>query len=272
MIPLEVGYQPFDAEPFNVHTAAAVRMIEERRPRLVILGSSHFLFPHPVEAIAAAVHAVPGAVLAYDGSHVLGFLAAGRFQDPLAEGADIVFGSTHKTLPGPQGGLIYSNDDALMDRVAEALVPGLVTNHHPGRVPALALALAELADDGARLMDRTVANARALGVALVARDIPVVEVGGRPTDSHTLLAKVAALGVGADLAVRLESAGIMTTHALLPDEHGREGLRLGSQEVTRQGADEATMAAAADLIADVIVRNRPAAEAATAVAALIAGF
>jgi glycine hydroxymethyltransferase len=142
LVSLDVRYLPFDPITFNVDTAAAIRQIEELRPRLVILGSSHFLFPHPVAAIAEAVHRIPGAVLAYDASHVMGFLAAGRFQDPLAEGADVVFGSTHKTLPGPQGGIIFSNDDALMNRVCEALIPGLVTNHHPGRMPAMALALA----------------------------------------------------------------------------------------------------------------------------------
>ena len=59
------------------------------------------MFPHPVTALAEAVHRIAGAVLAYDASHVLGFLAAGRFQDPLNEGADIVFGSTHKATDAP---------------------------------------------------------------------------------------------------------------------------------------------------------------------------
>ncbi len=270
LISLDVQYLPFDAARFNVDTEAAVRQIEELRPRLVILGSSHFLFPHPVAAIAEAVHRIPGAVLAYDASHVMGFLAAGRFQDPLAEGADIVFGSTHKTFPGPQGGIIYSNDDGLMDRVTEALVPGLITNHHPGRMPAMALALAEMATWGAAYMDQVVANARALGRGLTNLGIPVIEVDGRPTDSHTLLVKLAGIAPGESTALRLEEAGIITTHATLPDEHGREGLRLGTQEVTRLGATEATMAAAAGLIADVILRRREPAQVAADVAALAA--
>ena len=266
-ISLDVRYLPFDGARFNIDAEAAVRQIEDLRPPLVILGSSHFLFPHPVAAIAEAVHRIPGAVLAYDASHVLGFLAAGRFQDPLAEGADIVFGSTHKTFPGPQGGIIYANDDALMDRVTETLIPGLITNHHPGRMPALAIALAEMAESGAGRMDATVANARALGRALEAEGVPVVQVDGRPTDSHTILAKVAAFGPGETLARRLEEAGIIVTHALLPDEHGRHGLRLGSQEVTRTGATAGTMGTAAGLIADVVLgRREPAAVAADAAA------
>ena len=96
-----------------------------------------------------------------------------------------------------------------------------------------------------------VANARALGRALVDQGIPVIEVDGRATDSHTILAKVAEFGRGEELALRLEAAGIITTHAMLPDEHGGQGLRLGTQEITRMGATEATMAAVAGLIADV---------------------
>jgi len=269
-ISLDVRYLPFDAARFNVDAAAAVRQIEELRPSLVILGSSHFLFPHPVAAIAEAVHRIPGAVLAYDASHVMGFLAAGRFQDPLGEGADIVFGSTHKTLPGPQGGIIYSNDDALMDRVTEVLVPGLITNHHPGRMPAMALALLEMATWGGDYMDAVVANARALGEALAAEGIPVIEVDGRATNSHTVLAKMADFGSGEAIARRLEEAGIILTHATLPDEHGREGLRLGTQEVTRTGATGATMAEVARLIADVVLARRESAAVVADVAALAA--
>jgi len=253
---LDVEYLPFDAQAFNVDADAAVRRIEERRPRLVILGSSNFLYPHPVRAIADAVHRVPDAVLAYDASHVLGFLAAGRFQDPLGEGADIVFGSTHKTFPGPQGGIIFSNDDALMDRVSEALVPALVTNHHPFRMPGMVVALEEMATWGEAYAEAIVANARALARALVARGVPVVEAGGRPTDSHTILLRVSAFGTGDAVSARLETAGIMSTGAFLPESLGREGIRMGSQEVTRLGATPQTMEWAAELIAAVVTGSR----------------
>jgi glycine hydroxymethyltransferase len=222
----------------------------------VILGSSNFLYPHPVRAIADAVHRVPGAVLAYDASHVLGFLAAGRFQDPLGEGADVVFGSTHKTFPGPQGGIIFSNDDTLMDRVTPALVPALITNHHPFRMPALVVTLEEMATWGKAYAEAMVANARVLGRALAKRGVPVVEAGGRPTDSHTILLRVSSFGTSDDLSARLEAAGIMTTGAFLPESLGREGIRIGSQEVTRLGATADTMDRAAELIAEVLTGRR----------------
>jgi glycine/serine hydroxymethyltransferase len=139
-------------------------------------------------------------------------------------------------------------------------------------MPALALALAEMADHGPELMDRTVTNARALGRALAREGIPVIEADDRPTDSHTILARVAEFGTGERFAIALEAAGIITTHALLPDAFGREGLRLGSQEVTRLGAIETTMAEAAALIADVVLARRPSPAVESDVKSLVGGL
>ena len=98
--------------------------------------------------------------------------------------------------------------------------------------------------------------------------MPVVEVDGRPTDSHTVLARVSAFGTGLDIAHQLEAAGVILTNALLPDELGREGLRLGSQEVTRLGATEQTMHEAARLIADLVLERRAADDVANDASAL----
>mgnify|MGYP005843765849 FL=1 len=242
LAPLEVQYLPFDGERYNIDVPAAQRLIAERRPRAVILGSSNHLCPHPVRAIAGALKtARPDGLLIYDASHVMGFLAAGRFQDPLREGADLVFGSTHKTLPGPQGGIIFSNRADLMDSIAGAVYPALVTNHHAFRIPALALALLEMRQFGAAYCDRIVANAQALGAALAAEGVPCVCVDGSYTGSHTLLACVSAFGSGENVAARLEDAGLIVTAAHLPACWGSEGVRIGLQEVTRLGATEADM-------------------------------
>ncbi len=256
LVPLEIQYLPFDPARYNVDVAATLRLIEERRPRLVILGSSNFLFPHPVSAIAEALKSHPDTLLVYDASHVMGFLAAGRFQDPLREGADLVFGSTHKTLPGPQGGIIFSNRGDLMDTISQATYPALVTNHHPFRIPALALALLEMQQWGAAYADQIVANAQALGVALEAEGVPCVRVDGRYSRSHTLLACVARFGTGPVIAERLEEAGIITTAAHLPEYWGGEGIRIGVQEITRRGATEKDMTPLARWMAQAIVGSR----------------
>jgi glycine hydroxymethyltransferase len=274
LVDLNVVPLPFDPAAYNVDAAATCAAIRELRPRLVILGSSNFLFPHPVSEIAACVHETAETVLAYDASHVMGLIACGEFQSPLTEGAQIVFGSTHKTLPGPQGGIIFGNDREIMDAVATAVYPGAVTNHHLMRGPALALALLEMRahPEYAR---QVIANARALGGALAAAGAKVIAADRGCTASHTVLIAVPELGTGYEVSCLLEQADIITSHAGLPAALGKEGVRFGTAEVTRLGATEAHMQAAAPIIADVLVgRLAPAAahEAVHAWAASLPGL
>ena len=241
-LPYEVCYLPFDAQNYNIDVPATIKMIEQKRPKVVILGSSNFLFPHPVAEIAAALKQYPDTVLVYDASHVMGFVAAGAFQDPLAEGADVVFGSTHKTFPGPQGGIIFSNREDLITKISDAAYPALVTNHHLFRIPALAFALLEMQQWGKEYTTAIVENAQALGSALEKEGVHCVCVNGRYSLSHTLLACVSPFCNGAVAAERLEAAGIITTAAHLPEYWGSEGVRIGVQEITRLGARPADMA------------------------------
>lgn len=256
LIDLEVEFLPFDASAFTVDAGAAAEMIVERRPRLVILGSSSFVRPHPVREIALASTTVD-ATLVYDASHVMGFLAAGRFQDPLREGAQLVFGSTHKTLCGPQGGLIFGARE-LVDRVSAGLYPPLVTNHHPFRLPALAIALTEHAEFGAAYVNQILENANAFGEALAAHGLTVV---GTPAQSHTVLLGLPGRS-GADAALMLEQAGIICNPTWLPGQLGREGVRFGLQELTRRGGRPDQAAAAGDLVVRALAGDDVAREVA----------
>jgi glycine hydroxymethyltransferase len=121
-------------------------------------------------------------------------------------------------------------------------------------------------------MDAVRTNAQALGEALVQRGVPCVSVDGRFSESHCLLARVAAFGAGAEVASRLEEAGMITTSALLPAALGSEGIRIGVQEITRRGADQATMAQIARLFADAVTGGRPLSEIASDAGALAASL
>lgn len=242
LISLETGFLPFDVGAFNVDLAAASELILKRRPRLVILGSSTFLHPHPVAGLRAACTEV-GAVLAYDASHVMGLLAAGRFQQPLSEGADVVFGSTHKTLFGPQGGVIFGSRE-IVAAAAAGLYPPLVTNHHPFRIPALAVALAEHLEFGAAYAAAVIANARIFASELQRCGL---EVAGGETDSHTVLLATRGRS-GSDVARALEEQRIITNSSRLPDELGGEGIRFGLQELTRRGGGTEDAREAARLV------------------------
>jgi glycine hydroxymethyltransferase len=275
LVRLDVKHLPIDAARYNIDPAAAATLIAEVRPRVVILGSSNFLFPHPVREMRAAVDALPEAYLVYDASHVMGLIAGGRFQDPLGEGADVVFGSTHKTFFGPQGGIVFTNRSDLISRISDVVYPGLVTNHHPFRMPGLGVALAEMLEFGPAYADQVIASSQALGEALFADGIPCVTDGGRPPDgpryssSHTLLLRVGDFGTADAVAAQLEAAGVITTGGLLPDALGGHGIRVGTQEITRRGMREGDMARVAHFIAEALRDERPAADIAAEVAAFV---
>jgi glycine hydroxymethyltransferase len=252
---LEVYPLPFDAAKYNVDVERTVALARDLHPRIVILGSSLFLFPHPVAELA---HELAGSdcLIAYDASHVLGLIAGREFQDPLREGAQVVWSSTHKSFPGPPGGIVLTQSEDVIRRASEAIYPGLVTNHHPGRMASLALATTEMLAFGSAYASAIVANAQRLAAELAELGMPVVGASSGFTRSHTVLLAVAEFGTAQDLGQRLEEAGIITTASRLPDALGRTAIRLGVQEATRRGMTGEDMATIAGITADVIAGRR----------------
>jgi len=245
-IPAVFGYTarplPTTGPEHRVDAAQAVDTIRRERPQAVVLGQSFFLFPYPLREIAEAAHAVDSLVL-YDGSHVLGLIAGGQFQDPLREGADVLFGSTHKSFPGPQGGLLVTDREDLFRQLDPALVWRIFDNAHWNRIAALGQTLLELERVGPDYARTTVANAQALGRALSSGGLSLIGAADGFTRSHQLhidraaLRRDANLGPG-ELARRLER------QRLLIDLVGR----IGSAEVSRLGLVPEDMPRLAELL------------------------
>ncbi len=245
-IPAVLGYAvrplPAYGPGFRVNAEEAVQTIARERPNAVVLGQSFFLFPYPLREIAEAAHAVDALVL-YDASHVLGLVAGGEFQDPLREGADVLFGSTHKSFPGPQGGIIATDRDDLFRQIDPALVWRIFDNAHWNRIAGIAQTILELERFGPEYARTVVANAQALAPALVQGGLPLIGAADGFTRSHQLhidrtqLKATRGEGAGA-LARRLER------QALLIDLVGR----IGTAEATRLGLVPADMPRLADLI------------------------
>jgi glycine hydroxymethyltransferase len=244
---------PADGPGFSVDAERAVDTIRRERPNAVVLGQSFFLFPYPLREIAEAAHA-QGALVLYDASHVLGLIAGGEFQDPLREGADVVFGSTHKSFPGPQGGLLYTDREDLFAQVDPALVWRIFDNAHWNRIAGLAQTLLELERCGAEYARTVVANAQALGRSLTELGLPLVAEPLGFTRSHQIhidrpsLERTAQIRSGA-LARRLER------QRLLIDLVGR----IGTAEVTRLGLTPAEMPRMAELLVRGGLRSEPVA-------------
>lgn len=240
---------PADGPGHRVEAEAAVETIRRERPNAVVLGQSFFLFPYPLREIAEAAHAVDALVL-YDASHVLGLIAGGEFQNPLADGADVLFGSTHKSFPGPQGGLIATDRSDLFAQMDPAFVWRTFDNAHWNRIAALGQTLLELERCGAEYARTVVANARALGRALTDEGFPLIAEAQGFTASHQLhldrprLKERHGIGGGA-LARRLER------QRLLIDLVGR----IGTAEVTRLGLTPEEMPRLAGLLARAGLRS-----------------
>ena len=127
---LNLTTYPWDEERMEPDVDAACKTIRDVEPKVALFGQSVFLFPTPLEEMAAAAKEV-GASVMYDGAHVLGLIAGGQFQDPLREGADLMTGSSHKTFPGPQGGFLLSSSDdpAFQRRLNNAMFPGVCSSY-----------------------------------------------------------------------------------------------------------------------------------------------
>ncbi len=231
---------------FRINIEKSQRLIREHRIKLTILGASYILFPQPVREFSRMLKKVSSKnVCVYDGSHVMGLLASGEFQRPLVEGADVIIGSTHKTLYGPQGGIILTNSDQharLLNSYLELdLVNGigLVDNAHVNRMAALGVALEEM------LADRTygrrvITNAQTLARMLELAGVPVLFRDRGYTRSHQILLDIKPARA-VKLCSQLEKIGIFAD----------QGGRLGTAEITHRGIKLSQLEVIAEIIAEV---------------------
>ena len=279
---LRVEYLVFDQASMNIDvdgTIAKVKRLEMEgvKPKMVIFGASVFLFPHPVKELESFFHSL-GVSIHYDGAHVMGLIAGKQFQDPLREGADLVTGSTHKTLPGPQGGVILSWNK-YGDAIKRATFPGNVSNHHLHHVAGKAVAFAEMLAFGELYAQEVIKNSKKLAESLNSRGIDVFGEKLGFTRSHQVLVDVTKYGDGGILEKKLELANIIANRNMIPTDikAGRHfdhpgGLRFGVQELTRLGMGGDQMDQVAELIAEIVVRGEEPSEVAKKVRDLRQGY
>lgn len=256
---LKTMSQPFDEKQMNIDPDLMKKQILEKKPKIVLFGGSLFLFPHPINEAREAADEV-GAKIMYDGAHVLGLIAGGQFQDPLKEGADLLVGSTHKTFPGPQGGIILCSED-IADDIDDAVFPGVVSNHHLHHLAALGIATAEMLEFGADYADQIIKNAKSLAESLHELGFNVLCEDQGFTESHQVVFDVSNLGRASEFAKTLEANNIILNKNLLPwDNVNRSddpsGIRVGTQEITRRGLKESHMAEVAEYIKNVVMDGK----------------
>ena len=266
---LETINHAYDINELNIDIEKSATIIDAARPGIVTFGGSVFQFPHPVKELAK-VAKDNGAYVAYDAAHVLGLIAGAEFQSPLKEGADFITASTHKTFPGPQGGVILANCEdertkKAIKKVQHAVFPLSASNTHLGRLPALGLAALEMKVYGKELAKQTIQNAQAAAKCLSENGVNVLGKKNGFTKSHQIVVDVREYGGGQKLAFSLEDANLILNKNLLPydNQHNRgdpSGLRIGFQDVTRRGFKPKDVECICSLMLDVIKGKRTSAE------------
>jgi glycine hydroxymethyltransferase len=251
---------PFSKENWNIKVEDAKKTIKRVKPRIIIFGASLIVFPHPVEELAETAHDV-GANVGFDGSHVMGLIGGEQFQNPLREGASALFGSTHKTFFGPQGGIILANKEC-GELLKEKIYPAFVDNAHWNRIAALTLALAEMKNFGKAYAKQVILNSKALAKALYDYGFPVICQKLGFTRSHQVIVNFGDYNKGRAVAEKLQRANIIADCVV----------RIGTCEVTRRGMKEEEMLRIAELIKRAVVDEEKPEEIKKDVAKLSAEF
>jgi glycine hydroxymethyltransferase len=252
---------PLAEDGFHIDIGRAKDLIHTCKPRMLIFGKSLFLFTEPVSEFRDICEEYK-IYIVYDAAHVLGLMSGGKFQDPFAEGAFIVTGSTHKTFFGTQRGVILSNmgiND--WQKVDKGAFPGSSSNHHLDTLVGLAVATQEMISFGKAYSEQVINNAKALGKAMKRRGFKVMAEEFDFTESHQIAVDVNAYGGGKMVANLLKENDVILNMNILPQEPLRnvtnpDGIRIGVQEMTRVGMKEEEMERIASFIEECIIKGK----------------
>jgi glycine hydroxymethyltransferase len=267
----EVHAYGVDRETERIDYEALATIAKEVRPKLVVAGASAYPRTIDFPRLAEIAHGV-GALLFVDMAHIAGLVAAGVHPSPFPH-ADIVTTTTHKTLRGPRGGLIFSREElpdavdradfkmvkgTLGERIDKTVFPGVQGGPLMHVVAAKAVGLKLAAEEPFRRdQERTVENAAELADALAERGARVVSGG---TDNHLMLVDVTPLGVtGKEAESLLDEVGITVNKNAIPFDslppNTASGIRLGTPATTTRGFGPEEMRAIARMITDTIRRR-----------------
>ncbi|MCL4405385.1 MAG: serine hydroxymethyltransferase [Patescibacteria group bacterium] len=236
-----------DPKTERINYDALEKIAVEKKPKIIISGFT--AYPRKIDFKRIGVIAKRiGAYHLADISHIAGLVATGEHPSPFPY-ADVVMTTTHKTLRGPRGAVLFCRYN-LGDKIDQAVFPGLQGGPHDNAIAAKAVAFFEDSQpEFKKYIKQVVSNAKALATALQADGLRLVSGG---TDTHLILADVTGLGLdGLTAEKRLEGLGIIANRNTIPKDKSAfrpSGLRIGTPTVTARGMREKDMAILAGLV------------------------
>ncbi len=258
--PVNISGKYFNIVPYGVNDETEMidydemlKIAKECKPKLIVVGASAYSRTIDFARCREIADEV-GAYLMVDMAHIAGLVAAGVHPSPVPF-AHVVTSTTHKTLRGPRGGLILTNDEELAKKIDKAVFPGTQGGPLMHIIAAKAVAFGEaLTDEYKEYQAQVVKNAAALSEALKQNGFKIVSNG---TDNHLMLLNLVEEGItGKELEHRLDEVHITANKNTIPNDPQSpfitSGLRIGTPAVTTRGFKEAEMVKIAKWIRDVI--------------------
>jgi glycine hydroxymethyltransferase len=228
---------PVDQTGYTIDIDALRKLAHEVKPRLITVGGSLNLFHHPIAQVRAIADEV-GAKVLFDAAHLCGMIAGKVWPQPLVEGAHLMTLSTYKSLGGPAGGLIVTNDDEIAQKLDAIAYPGLTANFDAAKTAALGITLQDWKSVGRDYAQMMVKTSQALAQQLQNLGVNIFAADKGFTTSHQFAILAAPYGGGQTAARRMGEAGLLACGIGLPIEQVEgdlNGLRIGTPEIVRIG-------------------------------------
>ncbi|KRS11332.1 serine hydroxymethyltransferase [Roseovarius atlanticus] len=241
---------PVNADGYTVDLDALRDLARHENPALITVGGSLNLFEHPVAEVREIADAV-GAKVMFDAAHQCGIIAGRAWKNPLAEGAHLMTMSTYKSLGGPAGGVIVTNEADMAERLDAIAFPGMTANFDAAKSAALAVSMLDWREHGSAYARAMIDLSKALADALASLGLPVFRTPKGYTNSHQFAVEAAQFGGGQAASKTLRKAGFLACGIGLPiaDVPGdMNGLRIGTPELVRWGVTAQDAPALAALI------------------------
>ena len=251
---LNIIEAPIDKDYYTLDIDQLRELALKEKPKLITLGGSLNLFEHPVSAVSSIAKEV-GARLLFDAAHQCGLIAGKAWENPLDLGADIVTMSTYKSLGGPPGGAIITNDAGIAEKIDRIAFPGMTANFDAAKSAALAVTMLDWKEFGREYAAEMVLMSKTLASSLEEYDIPIFFGALGHTQSHQFAVLAEGYGGGQQASKLLRKSGFLACGIGLPVqdiEGDMNGVRFGTPELVRWGMKAKHSNKLAELVAKAL--------------------